>query len=277
MEIENYTYTRDKLNYHIQSIQYSKPSVNYGLIELIHPVTSLFIKNIADYEFNNEINLDHVNKIYKGIMEDEDKMIIGHFSVVQCEDDNKLYLIDGHHRKQALLKIMNENSDNVYLDSIYIEVKIYHVKTLKCDATYKLYERINNVKPYMIKTLDDTIRYIMDKLEGYTHFYKGFKTYSNNNAKGSFPYYNKNKFINQLKKKLELKTDINADIIVEHIINFNKHCNTLSITELFKITQVKYNNNKTLYDKKYERMLNIGTDIGFFLRSPYGELWHIYI
>ena len=275
LEIENYNYTREKFNWHIQTIKYAKPSKTYGLIEVIHPVTSLFIKNIADYEFNNEINLAHVNNLYDEIMNDEDKMIIGNFSVVQCNDTDKLYLIDGHHRKQALLKIMNEKSDVVYLDSIYIEVKIYHVDTLKSEATYELYRRINNVKPYMIRTLDDIIRYIMNKLEGYTNFYKGLKAYKTNDTKslGTFPYYNKNTFINQLRNKLKDKTDINADNIVENIITFNNHCDTLTITELFKLSSTQFENNFNKYNKKYEK----SNKLKFFLRTPYGEMWHIHI
>ena len=113
-----YTYNREKFNYHIHGVNYIKPSQKYGNIETIHPITSLFIKNIHDYHFNNEIIESHVNNIYTKILNDDDRIIIGSFTVIQCYDDNNnLYLIDGHHRKEALIRIMNDNKDNIYIDS----------------------------------------------------------------------------------------------------------------------------------------------------------------
>jgi hypothetical protein len=272
---EDYSYTREKLNNNTLSIQYSKPSKTYGQIEVIHPVTSKFINNIHDYVYNNKINDKHVENIYNDILQDEDKIIIGCFSVIQCDrEDNKLYLIDGHHRRQALLKILQNNKDNIYIDSISIEIKLYHVEKLNSDKTFNLYKKINNVKPYMIKTNEDVIREITEKLVNYTNFNKCLKICPDNKTKCNFPYFNRNEFVSLLSYKLSDRTDINSEEIVNNIISFNDYCRTLPICELFQITSVKYEKHKTMYDKRYAKVKTLNC----FLKTPYGEQnWHFNI
>jgi hypothetical protein len=271
--MSSYSYNRDKFNYHIHGINYTKPSKKYGNIETIHPVTSLFIKNIHDYHFNNYVIEEHVNDIYTKILNDDDKIIIGNFTVIQCYDDNNnLYLIDGHHRKEALIRIMNENQDSVYIDSIYIEVKLYHVSTKDSKEVNELYEKINNVKPYMLKNKDDIVRDIMSRLNCNTAFNKGLREYQTNTVAGCFPYYNKNKFINILRQKLEKMDCIDVEKIVNDITTFNNHCASLSKCKLFSISEDTYIKKKKEYDTKFSKMLNIGPD-GFYLRSKYGENW----
>lgn len=272
---EDYKYTRDKLNNNTLNIQYSKPSKTYGLIEVIQPVTSKFIENIHDFVFNNKIDDKHVDNIYNEILQDEDKIIIGCFSVIQCdEEDNKLYLIDGHHRRQALLKILNNNQDSIYIDSISIEIKLYHVEKLNSDKTFNLYKKINNVKPYMIKTNEDVIREIIDKLVNYTNFNKCLKICADNKIKCNFPYVNRNEFISLLSHILKDRIDINSNEIINNIINFNDYCKTLNVCELFQIDYTKYDKYKISYDKKYDKVKKLNC----FLKTPYGEKnWHFNI
>lgn len=270
-----YNYNRDKFNYHIQDIKISQPNKIYKLIETIHPVTSLFIKNIHDYEFNNEINTNHVNSIYNELTNSDDPFMIGYFTIIQCDDENnKLYLLDGHHRKQALLRIMEYNKDSIYIDKIYIEIKLYHVSKKDCKQVEELYNKINNVKPYMIKTNEDIIRNIISRLSKITSFKNGLHSYKNNDTDGNFPYYNINKFTNILRTKLKDREDsdnVNEDVIVDKILEFNEICENLNIYELFNIDISTYNNKKFMYDKKLSKLRNVG----FYLRTaPYNNKWY---
>jgi len=270
-EYENYK--REIFNNHIMKILYTKPSKKYKMIETIHPITSKFIMNIKDYLFNNTINYEHVNEIYKQILNDDDKEIIGNFTVIQCDDNNNIYLLDGHHRKTALLKIINENNDRFYFDNnnITIEIKLYHVPNLESHLVEELYNKINNVKPFTIKTKDDKVRIIMSKLNEVEAFKKGLHSYKNNNVIGCAPYYNINKFINQLRELInnnEYDYLDNLDIIVNRIIDFNTKCSKLKLNKLFGLPKDS-KANTTNYKKKLLKMKTIN----FYLCSTYGKTW----
>jgi hypothetical protein len=267
--IDNNNYTRKKFNNHIQLINYTRPSNKYKLIEVITPVTSLFLKNINDFVYNNTLNEEHINCIYNNLLKDEDKNIIGNFTVVQCdEEDNKLYLLDGHHRKEALKKIMYNNQDIVYIDNILIEIKLYHVNKINSDLTFELYEKINNVKPYQIKLKEDYVREIMSKLEEYEPFNKCLKMYQDNTRIGNFPNYNKNIFINKLNISLLSMSNIDTNKIVCKLIEFNESCCKLDIYKLFNVNKQNLNINKDI-TIKYNKVKKCN----FYLRTPFGENW----
>jgi hypothetical protein len=266
----NYFYNRELFNIFYHEILFKYPyNEKYGSVEVIKPITSIFIRKISDYYFNNTINQDHVESIYNNIIENNKTIIYNPFKVIQCTDeDNKLYLIDGHHRKEALYKIMNNNK-HIDIDNININIEIYYVKTKDCIEAHELFKEINNTKPYSIKTNDDIILNIIYILEKNAAFNKGLKTYTNNitNYKGNFPYYSKNYFINQLRDIFKNKTDINPQLIADKIIKFNENCAKLKTSILFN------NVNSSNYEKFKKKKQKCINNNGFYLKTDYGSKW----
>lgn len=110
--------------------------------------TSYFIKNgkefilsVKPWTFNNPLNGEHIRKIYEQLK--EDSYLTGVFSVV-CLNDESIVLIDGHHRHQALIELLQDG----YEEDIPLEVHCYPSDTIESEKTVSLFTKLNNTKPF---------------------------------------------------------------------------------------------------------------------------------
>ena len=103
-----------------------------------------FIENIITWTYNNPLNLKHVKKIKEQLL--KEPFLTGVFSVVKLNND-KVYLIDGHHRHRALLELYTEGKLD---EDIPVEVHCYESDTIKSQKTINLFQKLNHTKPFQV-------------------------------------------------------------------------------------------------------------------------------
>lgn len=271
--MDNYafTYTRKNL---IQDIHQGSQIIPYQLnnelnTEIILPKNSKFIIDIPEYFNNTSLSDDHINQLSESII--KDSVLIGDFIAVQCvEEDDDIYLIDGHHRKAALTKLTAPQLENVK-----IKLTLYHVDKIESDLTYKLFCNINNVKPHAVnKRYTHDAREIVDKLQKqHQGFYKGLVKSRSNNSKVNKPRININSFINNVENYLRKKKKYNIEDIIANLISYND-----SIEKKKYHTIFMYDINKNISLSQKEKYVKLKTQMkdvynGFYMSTPYGENW----
>lgn len=266
----NYSYTRDDLLNDIPDIQIIPYRLSNDLhSEIILPNSSAFIENIPEYFKNTKLNESHINSITESII--KDNIIIGDFSAVQCrEENNRIYLIDGHHRKEALSKLTINQ-----LDNIKIKLMLYHVDKIDSDKTYSLFCKINNVKPHaLIKRYTHDAREVVHRLQQqHRGFYKGLVKARSNTSIVNKPRININIFINDVEEYLKKKKIYNIEDIVSKIISYNNNIEKKQYHTIYMYDPHKYIDpvKKCRYIKLKKQMKDDYS--GFYMSTPYGENW----
>jgi hypothetical protein len=122
-----------------------------------------FVENIKSYTFNNELNEPHILDIYNKINKPKAHFIDGVFSVINCNETNELYLIDGHHRLEALKEMMTTSCTKTCnkLNQFDITIHLYETDNVDSQNTLNLYHRLNNLKPYDINKNNDKTRQLV--------------------------------------------------------------------------------------------------------------------
>ena len=81
-------------------------------------------------------------------------------------EDGRIYLLDGHHRQQAMLILYEEEDFDVPIE---ITVHCYKSDTINSSRTSSLFHKLNNTKPFSVgPVVTITVIQIIDYLE--THY-----------------------------------------------------------------------------------------------------------
>ena len=105
------------------------------------PDAKEFIENIKPWTFNNPLNPDHIESMYKQF--EKSPILTGVFTVI-CLENQEVFLIDGHHRHQALYQLYQNDFD----EPIEIEVQCFYSDTIDSQQTIDLFSKLNNTKPF---------------------------------------------------------------------------------------------------------------------------------
>ena len=128
----------------------------------LFPDCQKFLEKIKPWCFNQPTNRDHINNIKLEI--NNEPCLTGVFTVIQLED-GKIYLLDGHHRQQAMIELYKEDFDV----PIEITVHCYKSDTINSSRTSSLFHKLNNTKPFSVgPVVTITVIQIIDYLE--THY-----------------------------------------------------------------------------------------------------------
>lgn len=223
-----------------------------------------FIDNIKYYLFNNKLNNDHINEIYNAIK--NNPQIDGVFSVVYCNETDELFLIDGHHRLEALKKLITEDNTSTdnRLNQFDITIHLYKTDNITSKNTLKLYHRLNTVKPFNIdKTIYNNRQLIISNL---INIYPNcFKTKRKHEVRK--PYIDIDKFSEKLISKLEKDLNLDYEIIVKYIYNINKKLSKKSKTELY----FNYKDSNETEKQKFTKYFNTANTKNFYLGTPLGQ------
>lgn len=202
--------------------------------------------NIHPYCFNNKINKDHMNQISTKIIRNKGQIngvFITAFSIAQ----NKIYLLDGHHRHKALQKAYQKDKhikQHIHVFN-YIIDDIYDVKTREW------FNSINRVKPF--NNDEDYLRHahnIISKLKSrYPNCLKDDPTKQTSHK----PYVYLPDVLNALKLYFkENKLDnIEDDAIFDKLVIKNDAFEYMTYDELQKKC-------KKLTKKQYDKMEKLG-------------------
>lgn len=270
MDNYSFTYTKKDLLHDIQGSQIIPYQLNDDLnTELILPKNTKFILDIPEYFNNTSLSNEHIQQIAESIK--KDSVLIGDFIAVQCvEENDTIYLIDGHHRKEALNILTIAQ-----LENIKIKLTLYHVDRIDSDKTYKLFCNINNVKPHAVtKRYTHDAREIVDKLQKqHQGFYKGLVKSRSNTSKVNKPRININIFINDVENYLKKKRMYNIEAIVAKLILYNDSIERKQYHTIFM-----YDSNKYISSSKKDKYIKLKNQMkydynGFYMSTPYGENW----
>lgn len=192
-----------------------------------------FILSVKPWTFNNPLNSEHIDKIHRQLK--KNPFLTGVFSVV-CLSDNSIVLIDGHHRHQALIQLIQDG----YEDEIPIEVHCYQSDTIKSKNTISLFTKLNNTKPFnnsMIVVL--TIEIIKMLKEEFPNNIKS------NSKRVIYTNILEKELNDVLQKKLEIlirTQHVDKEDIFEKIITFNEEYKSRAETIVKRNKRQNWNN-----------------------------------
>lgn len=233
--------------------------------QFILPESATVVLDIPEYFNNPKLKDDHITQLVDSLRKDNE--LVGEFILVQCTEQNDaIYLIDGHHRKQAFHRMTIEE-----VEKLKVRFVLYFVDTIESDFTYDLFCKINNVKPQsIIKRFHSDARYIVKKLqEQHTGFKNGLIEPRRNCSNVNSPKLNINNFLIEVESYLKKRKIYNVDSLVEVFIKFNDSLRLRQYHTLFCYQLGKNINKRHMYEKKKEKMCGIN----FFMASPLGLNW----
>lgn len=171
-----------------------------------------FIESIQPWTFNHPLKMDHVTKIKLQLL--DDPTLTGVFTIIQLAT-GQLVLIDGHHRHCALLSMFQDG----FRKNIEVEVHCYLSDTIHGPKTTRLFQKLNNTKPFQSNQhiILDVIT-IMKAIETkYPNVLRGGKKRAN------FPNLHREQLNDRLQEKLGELDDYNVDEIILQIKQKNRY------------------------------------------------------
>lgn len=224
-----------------------------------------FVENIKSYTFNNELNEPHILDIYNKINKSNAHFIDGVFSVIYCNETNKLYLIDGHHRLEALKEMMTTSCTKTCnkLNQFDITIHLYETDNVDSQNTLNLYHRLNNLKPYDINKNNDKTRQLVVSriIDYYPSCFKVKKTRSIQK-----PFLDKLEFSKSLINKIKNNPTIDYEVLFSDIVKINNNLKNKKISELY----YEYDNSSNTEKKKINGYYNKAIANKFYLGTPLG-------
>lgn len=169
-----------------------------------------FIENISTWTYNNPLNIKHVQEIKKQLK--ANPFLTGVFSMVKL-NNGYVYLIDGHHRHQALLELYEEGFIH---HNIHIEVHCYESDTITSSKTMSLFAKLNHTKPFKVEVPINilALRIINFMEQTFSGVVKDLK-------RRSYPYIRKKELNDALQDRISETENFNYDMIVRNISREN--------------------------------------------------------
>ncbi len=169
-----------------------------------------FIKSIQPWTYNQPLKKSHIKKIKMEL--EREPFLMGVFTVIQLDND-RLFLIDGHHRTEALRQLDQEGFER----KIEIQVHCYQGDTIDSQSTSGLFHKINNTKPFKMGPLvTDVVIRIINYLE--VNYPKAIK---NGSTRSQCPYIHKKSLNDVLYQTLSEMDSINYNRIIRKITDTN--------------------------------------------------------
>lgn len=170
-----------------------------------------FITSIKPWTFNQPLKRKHIQKIKMEL--EKEPFLMGVFTVIQLKND-RLFLLDGHHRAQALCELY----DNGFEHKIGIEVHCYQGDYINSKSTSSLFQKINNTKPFRMGPLvTDIVIRIINYLE--VNFPKAIK---NGRTRSQCPYIHKKSLNDCLYQTLNEMDSIDYNRIIRKVQDTNR-------------------------------------------------------
>ena len=230
---------------------------------------SVFVSTIPSYNYNQELNRDHVKALAKCIMETRE--IIG--VLITCEfEDGTIILIDGHHRLEALKSIIVEKGAG-FLNLIPLVIHNYKSDHKDSPRTLALFHKINTVKPYtLVKSVDQDCLLIITQLKArFPEFKEGLR--DTGKSRTTFPYVLESEFKRNLEVKLKELVVYNRDNVIEQIAKYNMELGCMARTP----NGWQHLMDATVKDEVLNRKLSKLAEKKFYLATKIGSLWPLKI
>jgi hypothetical protein len=242
----------------------------FSIFEIWTPTNpSVFVSTIPSYNYNQELNRDHVKALAKCIMETRE--IIG--VLITCEfEDGTIILIDGHHRLEALKAIILEKGPG-FLNLIPIVIHNYKSDHKDSPRTLALFHKINTVKPYtLVKSVDQDCLLIITQLKArFPEFKEGLR--DTGKSRTTFPYVLESEFKCALEAKLKELVTYNRDNVIEQIAKYNMELGCMARTP----NGWQHLMDATVKDEVLKRKLSRLEEKKFYLATKPGTLWPLKI
>lgn len=193
-----------------------------------------FVNNTTNYFGQRDLNETHVNNLVQNVL--KTNHFVGTIKIVRDKND-KLRMIDGQHRFEALKRIMKINSKF----NINLIIELYDTDLITSDKTISLYNSANNVLNVnvedlssinahkTIKKLDEKFpRMIMDIKDG---------------TRCNRPRMCKKELYQDL-KNIFINNDVTSDFLTNRILQENNEAGLLPRSSFKNVSQSTYNKAK---------------------------------
>lgn len=243
---------------------------SFSAFEIWTPdIVTVFVSKIPSYNYNQELNRDHVKALAKCITATRE--IIG--VLITCEfDDGSIILIDGHHRLEALKTIYHEKGSG-FLNLIPLVIHNYKSDHKDSPQTLALFHKINTVKPYsLIKTVDQDCLLIITQLKArFSEFKDGLR--DTGKSRTVFPYVLESDFKRALEARLKELVTYNRDNVIQQIVKYNSELGCLTRTP----DGWQHLMDANVKDELLKRKLSRLEEKKFYLATKPGSLWPLKI
>ena len=223
-------YTRYKKQF-LGTLQPAKEDskCEFYLINNLEQVKFL-IENIKYYDYNYNLNNDHIQNIIRQIKNDNEIYFTNPLALVEytnyetIDQKNILEMIDGHHRIESLKQIL---TDMPHI-KVEIWIQIYKNMTYNDTKTINLFRKYNNTKPFPVNR--DLVEFKFNLVEKINKKFKNSKNEFFELIRDSNkPRIRKDEFAkaveNHIQKQYELShrdlADVDIDTLVQRFVNYN--------------------------------------------------------
>ncbi len=189
-----------------------------------------FCNQFDVWSFNRKLRTEHVQKIYSDLCLQKNPYLMGSIKAIK-DNKNKIRIIDGQHRLEAL-KMFMDNSDSVD-KNVCILVEIYHVSSLDNDIVFELFKIANNNLNVSVEDeIDMFVVNIVNRLIAEPELSKGI--IDRNDGRVYRPRISKKVLYEELKKNLKAEhMTLSIQTIVNRIKLINKHISKMDCLQLF--------------------------------------------
>lgn len=202
------------------------------------------------WNLNRNINQTHVNNIYtnyeKQIIDTNNIIINNVISIAFYQ--NNLYILDGQHRREAILLLQKK-----YEFNCDIRFDIYEINTF--DNMVKILKELNTAYPIDIdKLINNNIILIIDFMKKYFYHKDIGSIISNRIIR---PFINENLLIDNIKKHRNILYNTDINIIKNNIIEIN------NIYKQYNNNKLKFNNNNKITNIMTQKANKTNCYLGF--------------
>ncbi len=234
-DIEKYAHTSEKfLRYKKSTLELRSPKlkdIHCEYYYLENQNVKKFCKQIKTYGSNLKIDINHVEKLYIDLLQDQEPYFVNHIAIVEYNQyevdniENLLEVIDGHHRILALQKLF-ENDPNF---KISIWIRLHYSDHPESQLTRKLFRKYNSLKPFIVdinvsEISSDIIQALNKKFSDGVYIPIKDDKYV---RRPSICKSNINNVIQKQLEKLKKNEKLNIDLDINKIIEKFAHYNTL--------------------------------------------------
>ena len=189
-----------------------KIPMEYFIIYIFR-MSFVFINSIIPWTYNNPLNLEHVQAIKAALR--LKPILTGVFTIIEL-DNKMVYLLDGHHRHQAIFELYR---DGELEQPIEIVAHCYRSDKINSKRTVELFQNLNHTKPYNIAPpVVQTTIMVIDFLE---RKYPGI--IKDTRVRTHYPFIHKKTLNEILHHRLDSLDDFSYDSIINSIPDINRY------------------------------------------------------
>jgi len=210
------------------------------------------------WTYNREIKPDVVEQLFEYI-QDKSNNIVWTLTAIKERKSNRLFLIDGQHRYEAIKKIMQNDID--FKEERFVFIQVYLINNIEEDEEYivDLFVKINNHAPLNIPDFpsERNIKLIKKIIED--KILKNGIITNEKTQKANQPRIHKKTLHTKFNEYNDYNKDLTDETIIQNLKIINNYIGLKSYEEIFKNEkEAEKDKNKNAWEKAKELKFYLG-------------------